>query len=246
MSKLESYGSEVVVVKTIKSNWEGLFWRFAPASEADVEIFISRDIDSRLNEREQAAVEEWLSSDKPIHCMRDHIEHNVPILGGMWGCRKGVFHNMKQMISDWGKCDYKGSDQDFLRTVVWENLKHLVLAHDKFHNGFSVEQIVSDPKEYIKQREEYNDFRNRSMEAKKTFIAERFVQGISPSKEELDKLFPELEELKPIRYNENNQIVFDYVYNPLKLFGKHDVRPFPPHKEMKHGSHVGEIIEEVI
>lgn len=97
LNKLRDMGAEIVIKKTFKSSWEGLFWRFAPAFETDVDVFISRDIDSRLNVREKAAVDEWLNSDKDIHSMRDHIEHNVPMLGGMWGCRNSVLNNLRNI-----------------------------------------------------------------------------------------------------------------------------------------------------
>jgi len=138
MKEAESLGAQIVVKKTISSPWEGLFWRFLPAGEQNVDIFISRDIDSRVNVREQAAVNEWLRSDKPLHCMRDHVEHNVPILGGMWGCKKGILIDMPQFIDEWQKKDYKGCDQDFLREVVWDKLKKHALVHDKFYQGLTI------------------------------------------------------------------------------------------------------------
>ena len=42
---------------------------------------MSRDLDSRIHEREVEAVEEWLSSDQPVHAMRDHPQHNTAMLG---------------------------------------------------------------------------------------------------------------------------------------------------------------------
>ena len=50
-------------------------------------MFVSRDLDSRLSERENAAVQEWLKSNKSIHVMRDHIKHDFTILGGLWGTK---------------------------------------------------------------------------------------------------------------------------------------------------------------
>lgn len=138
ISDLNKKGAQTVIKETVKNNWEGLFWRFLPASEKDVDIFISRDIDSRLNEREKAAVDEWLASDKDIHCMRDHIEHNVPILGGMWGSRKRVLFNIESLINEWVDHSYKGSDQDFLREKIWNENKHRIICHDKFHSGLTV------------------------------------------------------------------------------------------------------------
>jgi len=54
-------------------DWRGMFWRFEPAGEEDVEVMISRDCDSRLNKRAALAVQEWLESDKTFHIMRDTL-----------------------------------------------------------------------------------------------------------------------------------------------------------------------------
>lgn len=137
IKNLRDTGSEVFVVKAMKSCWEGLFWRFLPASDADV--FISRDVDSRLNKREKAAVDEWLKSDKDIHCMRDHIEHNVPMLGGMWGCRNKIIPNIKELIGNWSPKNCKGSDQDFLRTKIWNYYRDKIIVHDRYYNGLTIE-----------------------------------------------------------------------------------------------------------
>ena len=56
-------------------------WRFLPAGDLLVDVMASRDLDSPLAERELHAVNEWLSSNKSWHVMRDHPFHSVPILG---------------------------------------------------------------------------------------------------------------------------------------------------------------------
>ena len=56
-------------------------WRFLPLSDPLVDVVLSRDLDSALNEREAAAVEEWLQSGANFHLMRDHPKHGTEILG---------------------------------------------------------------------------------------------------------------------------------------------------------------------
>jgi hypothetical protein len=63
-------------------------WRFEDLFSSDTVIV--RDSDSRLNTREKAAVDEWLTSDKDFHIMRDHQHHTVPIAAGMFGTRNNV------------------------------------------------------------------------------------------------------------------------------------------------------------
>ena len=48
---------------------------------------MSRDLDGQFSEREQAAVQEWLQSNKAFHITRDHPAHKFPIPGGCWGCK---------------------------------------------------------------------------------------------------------------------------------------------------------------
>jgi hypothetical protein len=52
-------------------------WRFLVAADTDVERYVVRDIDSRLSLREQAAVDEWIESQKKSHVMRDHSSHSL-------------------------------------------------------------------------------------------------------------------------------------------------------------------------
>jgi hypothetical protein len=60
-------------------------WRFLVLGDPTVEKFAVRDLDSRLSQRERMAVEEWENSAFPFRGMRDHPEHSVPLMGGMWG-----------------------------------------------------------------------------------------------------------------------------------------------------------------
>lgn len=236
ISKLNSMGAETVIMKTEKSNWEGLFWRFFPAAEENVDVFISRDIDSILNEREKAAVDEWLSDGKQIHCMRDHIEHNVPILGGMWGCRKGSLRDIVSYINRWNKHDYKGSDQDFLKEEIWRPFKDCILTHDKYYNGITIEQVVVNIEEFYKQREDYIEYRDKTIKAKEKYIKETNNTNIN----DINSIFPEIPEPKPIKFNSEGRIIIDYVYDPVSLFGKHDIRPFPKYKKISNCNYVGE------
>ena len=43
-----------------------LIWRFLPAIDPQVDIFFSRDLDSRISQREAAAVSEFLKSDVKV------------------------------------------------------------------------------------------------------------------------------------------------------------------------------------
>lgn len=112
------------------ANWTGMFWRFRPAAEDDVEAFISRDCDSRLGEREARAVEDWLKGPQLIHVMRDHPYHSAPILGGMWGAKRHAIPDMLELMDKWQQEDRWQTDQEFLRDVIWPAYGYKTLVHD--------------------------------------------------------------------------------------------------------------------
>lgn len=131
---LDSFDNTELIDMKVPGDWTGMFWRFYPASEEDVDVFISRDTDSRLSGREKMAVDEWLESDKGLHIMRDHPYHNSLIMGGMWGMKKGTFPKMKEMIQTYIKGDFWQVDQNFLNQIIYPICKNNSYVHDEFMN----------------------------------------------------------------------------------------------------------------
>ncbi|XP_050715764.1 uncharacterized protein LOC126998320 [Eriocheir sinensis] len=66
-----------------------MIWRVAPLGDPQVDTMIVRDTDSQVTQRQVAAVQEWLASGKAFHVMRDHPNHDMPVMGGMWGATWG-------------------------------------------------------------------------------------------------------------------------------------------------------------
>ena len=58
-----------------------LYVIFILLASLQVDVMISRDLDSRITARESAAVGEWISSNKSFHVMRDHPDHGTFMLG---------------------------------------------------------------------------------------------------------------------------------------------------------------------
>lgn len=127
----EQPNAKVIEMKE-DGSWNGMFWRFYPASDPAVDVTISRDTDCRLDEREKLAVEEWLSSDKSFHIMRDHPFHRTEILGGMWGVRGDLLKDMNSLIEKYNKGDFWQVDQNFLREHIYPIVKEDCCVHDEF------------------------------------------------------------------------------------------------------------------
>jgi hypothetical protein len=130
ISEIEKRDNKELIIMDEQGDWEGMFWRFFAAEDAD--IMISRDSDSRLNNREKAAVEQWIKSDKNFHIMRDHPYHATEILGGMWGVKSPILKNIRNMIKEYSKGNFYQVDQNFLREKVYPLVKHNAMVHDEF------------------------------------------------------------------------------------------------------------------
>jgi protein O-GlcNAc transferase len=141
IEKLNSFNNVELVSMGVEGDWTGMFWRFFPASDIDVDVVIVRDCDSRLNIREKLAVDEWLISDKGFHIMRDHPAHVSEILGGMWGSKRGVISNMKELVDDYLKFERtllsKGNfwqvDQNFLKEKIFPLVCFNSMVHDEYY-----------------------------------------------------------------------------------------------------------------
>ena len=120
----------------------GMLWRFIPVLDPTVDLMVSRDLDSRLTAREQAAVEEWLTTGLAFHVMRDHPAHGASILAGLWGARmdlpgqREIFQaGMEKMLEDVrlrGPHWYKGLDQSLLRSRIWPLVESQTCVHDSY------------------------------------------------------------------------------------------------------------------
>ena len=114
----------------------GMFWRFLPFHDTNVDIFVVRDTDSRINDREYKAVCEWEKSDKVMHVMRDHPHHYYKILGGMWG-----YKNYKERLNIETKMHaflkkrnyvFRRMDDMLFLDEIYDMCQGKTLEHDQF------------------------------------------------------------------------------------------------------------------
>lgn len=151
VTKLREYPNVKIIEKHDNVNDIPMMWRFEAIDEDNVEIMMSRDTDTRILLREKYAVEEWLTSGKTFHIMRDHPHHSMKILGGMFGTRKTeyikswkeLFKNVKKEHPNQSR-DY---DQIFLRDYIYPLIKDDCLVHTCFYS-YKGETTKKFPTEY--------------------------------------------------------------------------------------------------
>lgn len=141
VTDLTQHGARLIAMSQ-RGQFDGTMWRFLPLHDLEVEIWVSRDADSRPSTRERLAVDEWLASGRTAHLMRDHPAHGAPIMGGMFGIdnrrmrRRSALPSVKNFLDRWNPSrDHYGIDQEWLRDSLWPLIKKDHVAHDA-HNHF--------------------------------------------------------------------------------------------------------------
>lgn len=123
---LRTFAHVEVVTMPRHRGSEAMLWRFLPASEWGA-VMISRDADSWVSMREKVCVDQWLAGIKNFHIIRDHCYHSQKIMGGMWGIRNDIIHDMKEGVEDF--CKNGTYDQGFLADRVYPNITHDLIVH---------------------------------------------------------------------------------------------------------------------
>ena len=151
--------TEISIINEVP-DWKCMFWRFLPVFDSDTEIFICRDCDSRLNDREVAAVNEWLASDKFVHIMRDHPWHRFVMLGGMIGFKKHSFGALINSLLSFKPTNEYGTDYVFFDNLLYPQVKNISFVHDVF---FEKKPFPTERKnfEFVGEVYDENDQRNQ-------------------------------------------------------------------------------------
>lgn len=137
-------GGEIIDMSNSKI--PGMYWRFLAIEDPTVDLFIVRDVDSRISEREELSVNDWIKSDKVMHVLRDHPHHYYKILGGMWGYKNykenSILNNkyrlkFNEMLNNFlksKKFNFKRMEDMYFMDQVYDILEqhNCVLAHDNF------------------------------------------------------------------------------------------------------------------
>jgi hypothetical protein len=111
--------------------------RYLAMDDPKVEYAIFRDLDSRPSIRELFAVNEWISSGMEVHTMHDHRQHHVPLMGGMWGAKRGAVNMTSELRRAFLvhpnvsiASQHGGDDQGFLADYIWPAVKDSAIDHE--------------------------------------------------------------------------------------------------------------------
>lgn len=156
--RLQYLGAQVIYVTEEQQKISGLFWRFLVMEDPDVDFYLIRDADSLVSYREQAAVDQWLNSERYFHIMRDGYTHTELIFAGMFGGCSHVFSDLllqiRHFIHNGDYLNTRVMDQHFLRHCIWPTFRQSVLIHDSQHytvGGFDFPPPKQTPAEELIQ-----------------------------------------------------------------------------------------------
>jgi len=129
---LTEAGAEVVDCSDRPQDWSALLWRYETLTDPSIEAHLFRDCDSRLTAREAAAAAEWEASGKDFYIIRDHPEHNMPMLAGMWGATAAGARLIAPLLPAVADNDNRFVDQLWLRDHIYPVARDRALIHDEF------------------------------------------------------------------------------------------------------------------
>ena len=136
------------IIYTGLSGHINMSYRFFSIDYPEVSIAFSRDCDCRIIPRDQYCINTFIQSNKMFQIIRDNRSHDVPILGGMWGIKKGAIAKpiyelfKKYSDSKIGEYGY-GDDQHFLAQCVYPLVKTRSLIFDGRFHFFKDEEVVN-------------------------------------------------------------------------------------------------------
>jgi hypothetical protein len=156
---ITSKHSDIVDIVWKNSTSDGHFghtWRFLVADNEECDRWIVRDTDSRLSIRSLQAVLDWIWSGRSFHIMRDHRDHNVKILAGLFGGVKGCLGQgvtMEKLLLDYFENSSENpnvfwTDQSFLAESVFPRIRKSFIVHDDYLDGHNYCKVYGNCKKF--------------------------------------------------------------------------------------------------
>lgn len=123
------FGALIIDMSDSTEDSTAMFWRYLAVDNPGGDAILFRDADSRASKRERAAVDQWLASALNFHIMRDHPNHVLPMMGGMWGVHPHALSNVKELINEYGPDSQFSGDQRWLASIVYPLAQESCLVH---------------------------------------------------------------------------------------------------------------------
>ncbi|MDR2991805.1 MAG: tetratricopeptide repeat protein [Burkholderiaceae bacterium] len=133
IERLRTSGAQIVHVEGPALQWPGQMWRFLALDDPQAHRILFRDADSVISRREAGTVEQWLTSGKRFHIIRDNGSHTELILAGLWGVVAGSLPPLEQLMQRFLSVPLASrhfADQYFLRQYVWPYARTSLMQHD--------------------------------------------------------------------------------------------------------------------
>jgi len=172
VDELQQYADRIIPIKKDFHIKHGMFWRFLPILEKEVEYLIVRDLDSRTTQKEVLCVNDWLKSNKQFHIIRDGITHQMPFMGCSFGFKNPLPFDFQTLLDKnkyfWDNNIYN-KDQLFLAHCIYPLTVNNRFVHDSFNH------YELDGFHYLERSER--------------FIGEKILEkGVPDGKKELDNM----------------------------------------------------------
>lgn len=169
VSTLTSLGAQLAFVNASTQQVHPSQWRYLVADDPSVQVFLIRDADSRLTDRDAAAVNLWQNNWQPFHCIRDHLNHTAQALvDGLWGARtKPLRQLLGAPMAQLLQMDPHAvlsilpqkpptGEVHFLGDLLWPLVQDYALCHDSVScnmwlNAQSFPVTRTSPLEYVGQ-----------------------------------------------------------------------------------------------
>lgn len=134
LEKYSSYKNVLLIPTTINTAFL-MCMRFFPLCFPQIETCFIRDADSRVCERDQWCISQFLENEEyEYHTIRDHYYHKAKIMGGLLGWKKiNKGNNIIEQLIEWKKksnnADGYNTDAEFLEKYLYPQIKSSLLIH---------------------------------------------------------------------------------------------------------------------
>ncbi|MDR0458667.1 MAG: tetratricopeptide repeat protein [Burkholderiaceae bacterium] len=133
INRLQKGGAQIVPVQGAAAQWPGPMWRFLALGDPQAHRILFRDADAVISRREATAVQQWLTSGKRFHIMRDWGSHTELMLAGLWDVVAGSLPPLEALMQRFLSAPLESrhfADQYFLRQYVWPYARASLMQHD--------------------------------------------------------------------------------------------------------------------